>query len=249
MKKQEILYAFIESEQKAMETGQSGGDWYVMNWMKLKKDVIAAAPKLLEKELLLKFYSLLIYKGLLFDEPIKNNYMEWEEAYRLHTQWMVRKPWQNSSSIDRWQGLFVFGFDFKSSIDKNNGYEDYYLYRQALTSTGNNMPDILKRFEKKLPFANNEKIINRLCGALKELDFICDDWYGITNTEESYGWTHLGFFSAILLLHLSKIEQAKQTIDEYKKRLPTLPKSTEQMESIILRCENVCKKYFENSVA
>ena len=39
------------------------------------------------------------------------------------------------------------------------------------------------------------------------------------------------------------------TIDEYKKRLPTLPKSTEQMESIILRCENACKKYFENSVA
>jgi len=242
MKKQEVIFAFIESEQKAMETGQDS-DWYPMNWMKLKKDVVAAAPKLLEKEALLKFYSLLIYKGLLHDEAIMSNYPEWEEAYRLHTPWMIKKPWQSSSRIDRLEGISLFGFDYKLTIGKNDGYEDYHLYRQALASTGSNMPDILKRAERKLPFANNEKVIKRLCDTLKALDFIYDDWYGVTNTEESYGWTHLVFFSIILLLHLSKTEQARQTIDEYKRRLPTLPKAAEQMESIVARCEKTARKF------
>lgn len=243
MKKLDILNAFINSELEARQTGESGGSWYVMNWSKLKKEVIASAPGLLDAERLSTLYSTLIGKALLYDDPIKDNYAEWEEAYRRHTPFMVRTAWQNSSSISRLHGLVLFGFDQSISVSKNSGYQDYHLYRQAWKGYGNNMPDMLKRADRLLPWANNKAVVKRFTDALKGLNFIIDDWYGITTDDESYQYLNLEFFHILLMFHMSDSPLAKQTLEEFKARLPSLPKAAEQAE-LLTRCQQASTKYF-----
>ncbi|WP_028600859.1 hypothetical protein [Ottowia thiooxydans] len=239
MKKIELIKAFIENE---LDSSEDGGEWFAMNGHRLKKDVVAAAPQLLSQDELRAFYSLLLRNGLLFEEPIQEHYPDWEAAYRLHTPWMVKKPYQNCSSIHRLQGLCLFGFDYAAAVGVNHGYDDYSLYRQAIAVQGSNIPDILKRAERLVPFADNEKVIERFGAALRGLDFIYDDWYGVTNSADSYSYVNLNFFHVLLTLHLSKRERAHQAIEEYKTRLPSLPQAEEQ-KALLARCESASKRF------
>lgn len=194
MKKKEILTAFMENERAAMEEGRRDSSWYVMNWSLLKKDVVAAAPEYLTREELLRFYALLLRKGLLFDEPVRAHYPEWEEAYRIHTPWMEKRRSFGASLIGRLSGLCLFGFDYALNIGKNDGYEDYLLYLQAFRVHADNMPRMLKKGEKLLPFTDDEKVIQRASAALTGLEFIVDDWWRVTDSEEKYSCVNLVFF-------------------------------------------------------
>ena len=193
---------FIRTEAIGLKNDEQA-DWYPANWHRPTNNLVLAA-KALDIDSLLRVYVHKIRLGLKPCKEVKNHYDLFLNAYLQYLKWLeidqAKSPWM--ASTYRFQPLFVFGFDYKKIIHQADSYYDAIQYTKAFNQLTKyiNIPSLLAKPDKFYPFANDEKVVNRMIAALEAVEFMRDG---------DFVMTHSGFQGAIFMLLLSPLPQAK----------------------------------------
>lgn len=252
MDSKELLLTFSkESEQElvaelAHKTDKQGNDFHREHYFQLEKEFTKAAKLLSEEELEI-FYFHYCRTGLLPLKGLEKTYPIWEAAYRKQVIFIDKKLYDYKFS--RWtklKGLVIFGYNDKTEIDKNNGFDDYSKFRKMYQKIDSytNIPGMLKKVDYFDEFSQDESLVNRISKTLTTLEFIQDLYWDKTPKNEyqyHYSYTDLDFWGLVFVLILSEFEIAKKTITQFKKA-DYLPMFEEQME-ILTRFETAKNKF------
>jgi hypothetical protein len=245
MSDREILLLLIKTEAEALATGQHN-DFYTYHWHEIKK-LAARAPKLLDENELADFYFYcqLNYNNV-FGPELKNSYAYWEAAYqRIVTLGLLEKSIPSFRVFHRIEGLILFGYSDREKIASNSGYEEYLLYRNAYVKTHayTSIPGVLGKARQLYPFAQNGKVVERLCKSLLAVDFI---HYRVYEDRPDYreGYTfHVyepWFWGLICIVLLSGSPMARETLARFRNN-KNMPCFQEHMDTL-KRCETAMEK-------
>lgn len=233
----ELLLAFIEMEDMQLQSGMFDEKWYAEHWETLKNTAYRA-DDLVNKDDLETLYFHLIRKDALLPYGMEH-YELLEKAYKKQTLYFDTKKYGYPYTLmSRLEGLFIFGFDDKITVAKNNrGHNDF---RRLLTSwhrmnAYTSINGILEAKESLTPYASEEYTITRIIKTLEGLGFVHD----YPKFEADYQYTNLPFWVMMAMLILNSSEQAKDSIENYKS-LNNLPFYEKQME-ILNRLETAFK--------
>jgi hypothetical protein len=227
-----LFQAFIRSEDRAIANGIEG-DWYPGNWHRLKP-FLRRAPSLLSRETLERLYVHLLRHDVLPNRAeLQDTYPVLERAYGIQTRYMTHRAGRPMSRMCRFEGLMLFGFDHRTLIGANVDIDDYLRYRAAwLQFDGyEHIPAIAEGAKGLLPYAQDPRLIDRICQVMADLKFIHDDRYDPSSPyrDDDYAYTRLPFWAAMFTLLLSPVRQARDTTNAFQ-AAPRLPRRREQME-------------------
>jgi hypothetical protein len=227
-----MFHAFVESEDRAVANDVES-DWYPENWHRLRPE-LRRAPSLLSRDMLERLYVHLLRHDVLPNRAeLQDMYPILERAYGIQTRHMVHRAGPPMSRMCRFEGLLLFGFDHRTLIGANVDIEDYLRFRAAwLQFDGyDHIPGIAEGVKGLLPYAQDARLIDRICQVMGTLRFIHDDRYEPSSPyrDEHYAYTRLPFWAAMLALLLSPLRQARDTTNAFQ-AAPWLPRRREQME-------------------
>lgn len=237
-----LFKTLISTEERAVETGEQSG-WYPSNWHKIDQ-YKRRATAVLDEPTLERFYYHLLHLGVVPGAEVKGTYSLLEKAYREHLPLMHKAhDGRLISSIQRLQGLMLFGFDHLAEVGRNDGLSDYLRYRSAymIYQSYIHIPGMLAKPARFIPLANDRKLIERLCAIMGSLEFIHNDWHFLSEHESDFSPVYLIFWAAIYTLLLSPWPEAASTINSFKS-LTTLPLRATQMNTLA-RYESVSSSF------
>jgi hypothetical protein len=244
MSDREILLRFMKTEAEALAKGQQGALW-IDHWYVIKK-LVARAPKLLDENERVDFY---FHYQLHHNFPgteIKNHYAYWEAAYqRIVAAGLLEKYFPSHGVFSRIEGLILFGYSDQEKIASNAGYEEYLLYRNAYVKahTYTSIPGVLGKAKQLYPFAQNGKVVERLCKSLLAVGFVHDRVYeDHPNYETNFFSVYTPWFwglICIVLLSDSPIAQETLACFRNNKNMPRFQKHMETLQ----RCETAMEKF------
>jgi hypothetical protein len=246
MSDREILLLFIKTEAEAWENGQQN-DLHVYHWHEIKNRV-ARAPKLLDENerVDFNFYCQLHYNNV-FGPELKNSYAYWEAAYqRIVTLGLLEKSIPSFRVFHRIEGLILFGYSDREKIASNSGYEEYLLYRNAYVKAHayTSIPGVLGKAKQLYPFAQDEKVVERLCKSLLAVGFVHHRVYE-DRPDYREGYTfHVyepWFWGVICIVLLSDSPIAQETLARFRNN-KDMPCFQEHMETL-QRCETAMGKF------
>jgi hypothetical protein len=227
-----MFRAFVESEDRAIANGIES-DWYPGNWHRLRPE-LRKAPPLLSRDMLERLYVHLLRHDVLPNRTeLQDTYPVLERAYGIQTRYMVHRAGPPMTLMTRFEGLLLFGFDHRTIIAANVDIEDYLRYRAAwLQFDGyEHIPGIAEGAKGLLPYAQDARLVDRICQVMGVLKFIHDDRYDPASPyrDEHYAYTRLPFWAAMFTLLLSPLRQARDTTNAFQ-AAPHLPRRREQMD-------------------
>jgi len=227
-----MFRTFVESEDRAIANGIES-DWYPGNWHRLRPE-LRRAPPLLSQDMLERLYVHLLRHDVLPNRAeLQDTYPVLERAYGIQTRYMVHRAGPPMTLMTRFEGLLLFGFDHRTIIAANVDIEDYLRYRAAwLQFDGyEHIPGIAEGAKGLLPYAQDARLVDRICQVMGVLKFIHDDRYDPASPyrDEHYAYTRLPFWAAMFTLLLSPLRQARDTTNAFQ-AAPHLPRRREQMD-------------------
>lgn len=212
---------------------------YPTGFKNLLEQEFKQAPTLLNAEELNSLYFHYCRIRFLPSTEIKNTYEIWDNAYQKQALYMDKSIYKNNdSNWKRLDGLLLFGYDFKSIIEKNNNFDDYSKFRKLYLKidTYTSLAGIIKKPIQFLKFSEDEQIVNRISKILIDLKFIQDESWDGTYNDNPYHYNYLNFifWGVIFVLVLSDMEIAKNTINQFKQSnyLPQFEKHMEIMNRL-----------------
>jgi len=227
----EMFRTFVESEDRALANGIES-DWYPGNWHRLRPE-LRRAPPLLSRDMLEQLYVHLLRHDVLPNRAeLQDTYPVLERAYGIQTRYMVHRAGPPMTLMTRFEGLLLFGFDHRTIISANVDIEDYLRYRAAwLQFDGyEHIPGIAEGGKGLLQYAQDARLIDRICQVMGALKFVHDDRYDPASPyrDEHYAYTRLPFWAAMFTLLLSPLRQARDATNAFQ-AAPRLPRRREQM--------------------
>jgi len=226
-----MFRTFVESEDRALANGIES-DWYPGNWHRLRPE-LRRAPPLLSRDMLEQLYVHLLRHDVLPNRAeLQDTYPVLERAYGIQTRYMVHRAGPPMTLMTRFEGLLLFGFDHRTIISANVDIEDYLRYRAAwLQFDGyEHIPGIAEGGKGLLQYAQDARLIDRICQVMGALKFVHDDRYDPASPyrDEHYAYTRLPFWAAMFTLLLSPLRQARDATNAFQ-AAPRLPRRREQM--------------------
>ncbi len=223
----ELLLTFIEIEERQLQSEMFDNGWYAEHWDALK-NAAYSADESLNKEELETLYFHLIRKDSLLRYGMEY-YDLLEKAYKRQTLYFDTKKYGYPyTMMGKLEGLFIFGFDDKITVAKNNhGDNDYSRLWSAWNhfSGYDSIPAIVENKGLIRDLANDDYIVNRIIKTLEALDFRHD----FPKYEQDYNYTNPAFWTMIAYLKESPMTEAKTALIQFKDN-KTLPFYDKQME-------------------
>lgn len=231
--------AFIRTEEIGLKNDEQG-DWYPSNWHRPANNLTLAAKALSEDDLL-RVYQHKIRLGAVPCKEVKANYALFIKAYTAYLIWLksdhAKTPWIASGA--RFKLQFIYGFDYQTTINNNDGFDDGLLFASAFKQFTNYaaIPYMLKKPHMFYPLAKNEAVVNRAIAALEAVDFMRDS---------DFVMMHNGLYGALFTLLLSPYAQAKTCYNRFKSTAGLAgsdAKHVQRVEEYMPRFEEVAKNY------
>ena len=228
----ELLVAFIEMEDMQLQSEMFDNKWYSEHWDTLKTTAYRA-DELLSRDELEALYFHLIRKDMLLPYGMEH-YELLETAYKRQTLYFnTLKYGYPYTLMGRLEGLFIFGFDDKVTIDKNKrGDNDFRRFLRSWKKMNDytSIEGILHAKQTLQSYASEEYIIKRIIKTFDGLDFVHD----FPAFDLDYRYTYLPFWTMMAMLILNGSDDAKESIERYRslKNLPFYQKQMEILERL-----------------
>lgn len=205
------FFKFVKTEDEALKNDSQSG-WYSSNWHLAENNLLLAA-KVFDEEMLLRVYVHKLRMGWYFHHKTitEKQFSLFLQAYEMHLLWLKtdhqKHPW--TKSVQLFKLLFVYGFDYQTTINIQQSYEDTAMLSQAFKQFTNyqHIPGLLSKPDKFYPYAINDKVVHRTIATLDAVEFMRDSDFVMIYT---------GLYGALLTLLLSKLADAKDCIQRFK---------------------------------
>lgn len=221
---------FVAKEDAALAANKPAAvypnKWHIVD------EHLSKAQKLLAPQTFERLLFHLLRFGKLPRAEVKKCYPVLEKAYRDVCPLMYRLTNEfDGAKLPHFVGVFVFGFDGIIDVARNEGFEDYIKFEKAYQQFSKYvaMPYMFAKPERFLPFAQDQRIVERITATLVGLDFIHDDFY--RPGADYYSYTYLPFWGAVFTLLLSDAPAAAATLARFEAK-SDLPARDKQMETL-----------------
>lgn len=239
---------FIAKQDENLRTNEDNG-WYASNWHRPENDLTLAAKSLNQAELLQVYtHKIRQNNGGGIHKSIQAHFALWLTAYHNYLPTLAKHHQKQAwnASQERFKCLFIYGFDYQTSfqntVQYNPSFDECLQMQKAFNqfTVYTNIPNMLKKVDKFMPFAEDELVVNRTVAALEAVEFMRDS---------DFVMTYAGLYGALFTLLLSPYTQAKTCYNRFKATLAVAgndAKHVQRVEEYMPRFEEVAKKYLNN---